>query len=65
MEGLQRAKASRRAYRSHLIRTYRKIDDILNADAALSETQIATLASSLEQLIQKKETLRQLDTEIA
>ena len=65
MEGLQRAKTSRRAYRYHLTRTYRKIDDILNADAALSETQIATLASSLEQLIQKKETLRQLDTEIA
>jgi len=36
---------------------YQKINDVLNTDIALSETQIATLTRSLKQLTQKKETL--------
>ena len=65
MEVILHAKMSRTAHRSHLTRTYRKIDDLLTSGRSLSDTQIATLTSSLEQLTQKRETLQQLDTEIA
>ena len=56
MEGLQRAKASRKAYRSHLMHTYRKIDDILEAEAPVMDAQIAVLTSALEQLNDNKPT---------
>ena len=57
--------SEQRHQHSHLTRTYQKIDKILRTDTALSETQVATLTSSLEQLTQKREMLRQLDAEIA
>ena len=62
---LQCAKASRKAYRSHLMRTYRKIDEILEAEAPVMDAQIAILTSALEQLNQKKTTISQLDSQIA
>ena len=65
MERLQRAKASRKAYRSHLMRTYRKIDEVLEAEAPVTDAQIAVLTSALERLNQKKTTISQLDSQIA
>ena len=65
MERLQRVKASRKAYRSHLTRTYKKIDEILETDSPVTDFQIATLTSALEQLNQKKTLISQLDSQIA
>ena len=65
MERLQRAKGSRKAYRSHLTRIYRKMDDILEVDAPKTDLQVSTLTSVLEQLNQKKTQISQLDAQIA
>lgn len=65
MERLQRTKASHKAYRSHLMRTYKKIDNILQAKAPVTDSQIAILTSVLEQLNQKKTIITQLDSQIA
>ena len=46
MERLQRAKASRKAYRSHLTHTYRKIEDILEAEAPVTDAQIAVRSNN-------------------
>ena len=46
-------------------RTYRKIDEILEAEAPITDAQIAVLTSALEQLNQKKTTISQLDSQIA
>ena len=50
MNESQRKKASRKAYQSHLTRLLRKVDAILDLETRLTETQIATLTSSIEQL---------------
>ena len=65
MERLQHVKASRKAYRSHLTRTYKKIDKILETDSPVTDFQIATLTSALEQLNQKKTLISQFDSQIA
>ena len=65
MERLQRAKGSRKAYRSHFTRIYRKIEDIFEADTPMTDSQISTLTSALEQLNQKKTQISQLDVQIA
>ena len=65
MERLQHVKASQKAYRSHLMRTYKKIDEILETDSPVMDFQIATLTSALEQLNQKKTLISQLDSQIA
>ena len=65
MEETQRVKGSRAAYRAHVTRTFKKIDEILETDSPLTDTQVAKLTSNLEQLAQKKETLQQLNGQIA
>ena len=62
MERLQRAKDSRKAYRSHLTRICRKMDE---GDAPKTDLQVSTLTSVLEQLNQKKTQISQLETQIA
>ena len=65
MEESQRKKASRKAYRSHLTRLLRKVDAILDLETRPTETQIATLTSSIERLTERGTLLRELDTQIA
>ena len=64
MEELQHKKASRNTYRSHLTRPLRKVDAILNSETRSTETQIATLTSSIEQLTERGTLLRKLDGQI-
>ena len=65
MEENQRVKGSRAAYRSHVTRTFRKIDEIMEKEDPLPDPQVAKLTSMLEQLTQKKEVLYQLNTQVA
>ena len=65
MEENQRVKGSRAAYRSHVMRTFRKIDEIMEKEDPLPDPQVAKLTSMLEQLTQKKEVLYQLNTQVA
>ena len=65
MEESQRKKASRKAYRSHLTHLFRKVDAILDPETRPTETQIATLTSSIEQLTERGTLLRELDAQIA
>ena len=65
MEENQRVKGSRAAYRSHVTRTFRKIDEIMEKEDPLPDPQVAKLTSMLEQLTQKKEMLYQLNTQVA
>lgn len=64
MDEPQRLKASRKAYRSHLTRLFKKVDDILEKDTPITDVQAATLTSSLEQLTQKKDIFQQLHTQL-
>ena len=65
MDEPQRLKASRKAYRSHLTRLFKKVDEILEKETPITEVQVATLTSSLEQLTQKKDIFQQLHTQLA
>ncbi|XP_065902524.1 uncharacterized protein [Dysidea avara] len=65
MDEIQRLKGSRAAYRSHVTRTLKKLDDVLEKDDPLSDPDIAKLTCHVEQLTQKKEVLQQLNTQIA
>ena len=49
MDEPQRMKASRKAHRSHLKQLFKKIDDILEKETPITDTQVATLTNSLEQ----------------
>ena len=64
MEELQRKKASRKAYQSHLTCLLRKVDTILDLETRPTETQIATLTSSIEQYTEQGTLLRELDVQI-
>ena len=48
MEESQRKKSSKKAYQSHLTHLLRKVDAILDLETRPTETQIATLTSSIE-----------------
>ena len=65
MDEIQNVKQSRPAYHSHIMRTLKKIDKILEKDNPLSDTDIAKLTSHMERLTQKRETLQQLNSQIA
>ncbi|XP_065917547.1 uncharacterized protein [Dysidea avara] len=65
MEETQRAKGSRAAYRAHVTRIFKKVDENLETETPLTDTQVAKLTSNLEQLTQKKDTLQQLNGQIA
>ena len=56
-EDLKRLRASRKAYRSHLTKLYRKTDELLDSSEALDDSQLAALCTSLEKLLRKGETL--------
>ena len=65
MDKPQRLKASRKAYRSHLTRLFKKVDEILEKETPITDVQVVTLTSSLEQLTQKKDIFQQLHTQLA
>ena len=45
-----------------IARTFKKADDIMNTGGTLTPSQIAKLTSIMEQLTQKRDTLKQLNT---
>ena len=65
MEGPQRSQVSHEGHRAHLTRTYKKLHEIIEKGVDLEESDIVTLASSLEQLERKRSTLAELDAKIA
>ena len=48
MDEPQRLKASRKAYRSHLTRLFKKVDEILEKETPITDVQVVTLTSSME-----------------
>ena len=64
MDNIQRLKGSRAGYRTHVTCTFKKADDIMKTGDPLTPPQKAKLTSITEQLTQKKDTLKQLDTQI-
>ena len=64
MDNIQRLKGSRAGYRAHVTRTFKKADDIMNTGGTLTPSQIAKLTSIMEQLTQKRDTLKQLNTQV-
>ena len=65
MEESQCKKASRKAYQSPLTCLLRKVNAILDLDTRPTETQIATMTNSIEQLTEQGTLLRKLDAQIA
>lgn len=63
MEGLEKLKGSRKAYRSHLTRIYGKLDE-LNLARPVTEETTTLVISYVDQLQRKAESLQQLDTKI-
>ena len=63
MAEMTRLQNSRKAYKSHVTRTFRKVDELMAIDV-INELQLSSLKTSQELLIQKKETIHQLDTQI-
>ena len=64
MEEMQRFQLSRKAYRSHLTRIYKKVSQIVEAGEMPNDLQVSTLKSAVEQLQRKAEILRDLDAKI-
>ena len=65
MKESQCKKALRKAYQCHLTRLLRKVNAILDLEARPTETQIATLTSSIQQLTKQGTLLCELDAQIA
>ena len=63
MEGLNKLKGSRKAYRSHLTRIYGKLEE-LDLTQPPDEDTIITVTSYIEQIQRKAESIQQLDTQI-
>ena len=61
---MQRLKGSRAGFHAHVMRTFKKADDIMNTGDLPTPTQIAKLTSIMEQLTQKKDTLNQLNAQV-
>ena len=64
MEELSRTKASRRGYRSHITKTYARINEITSSTEPITRTQRISLSTALEQLQQKQTLLKGLDSKI-
>lgn len=62
MEELTKLLASRRAHRAHVTKLKQKIDD--TAKDTITETQIALLRSFVNQLKQKRQTLKEFNDKI-
>ena len=65
IEEISRLRASRKAYRGHVTKVLKKIDDILQSEEPHNEKQIAILTTCLEQIETKKTTIGELDTRIS
>ena len=65
MDEIQRVKGSRAAYCAHVMRTLKKLDEILEKSDPLSDNDIAKLTCHVEQLTQKKTVLEQLNSQVA
>ena len=65
MEELQRLQASRRGHRGHLTKLFRKSEDILAKQNSITELDLASANTTLDNLKKKGEKLRELDREIA
>jgi len=63
MEGMDKLKGSRKAYRSHLTRIYGKIEELNLTEPATEETY-SLVTSFIDQLNRKAESLQQLDSKI-
>ena len=63
-ENLPKLQASWGGYRSHLTQTLKKPDTILNKESP-TEVDLISMKNILEQLLQKKNILRDLDEKIA
>ena len=63
MEGLNKLKGSRKAYRSHLTHIYGKLDK-LDLTQPPNEDTIITVTSYIKQMQRKAESIQQLDTQI-
>ena len=62
-DDLTRLQASRKAFKSHITRLYRKIDDSLETN--VDDYTITTLRTTLDQLNGKKAKIAELDERIA
>ena len=62
-EELTHLQASRKTYKSHITRLYRKINDIL--DTEVDDYTITTLRTTIDQLNGKKAKIAKLDERIA
>ena len=63
MEELPKLLASRRAHKAHLTKLRQKIND--TAEGTIADNEIALLKSLVEQLKQKRQTLKELNDKIA
>ena len=63
VEDLTRLQASRKAYKSHITRVYRKIDD--SFDAEVDEYTVTTLRTTIDQVNNKKTKITELNERIA
>ena len=63
MADMTRLQNSRKAYKSHVSRTFKKVDELMALDV-IDEIQLSSLKTSQELLIQKRDTIRQLDAQI-
>jgi len=61
MEETQCAKGLRAAYRAHVTRIFKKVDEIVEIETPLMDPQVAKLTGNLEQLAQKRDILQQLN----
>ena len=64
MEGLAKLQASRKAFRSHLTRTYNKMDELDFTQPATEEIA-SQVTSYIDQLQRKAESIRQLNSKIS
>ena len=55
MDKIQHVRQSRAEYRSHVMHTLKKVDEILEKDNPFSDNDIVKLISHMKQLTQKKE----------
>ena len=63
MTEITRLQNSRKAYKSHVSRTFKKVEELMAMDV-IDELQLSSLKSSQEILKKKKETIHQLDAQI-
>ena len=65
MEELQWLQASRRGHRGHLMKLFKKAEDILAKQNSITELDLASASTTLDNLKKKGEKLRELDGDIA